>query len=119
MASKLAGTCYIKVDGEQLELQGNLQFPLSKTTREVVTSTAGVVGYKEEVNPPYISGDFIVPKDFPIDKVFNSTGLTVTAECANGQVYTLSNAFATGDSDYKPIDGTVSIRFDGEDGDLA
>lgn len=29
MGKKLAGTCFVKVNGQQLELQGNMEFPLT------------------------------------------------------------------------------------------
>ena len=46
MGKRLAGTCYFKVDGQQLELQGNLEFPMAKVTRETMASTGGPVGFK-------------------------------------------------------------------------
>ncbi len=119
MGSKLAGTCFIKVDGEQLELQGNLEFPLNKVTRETLVSTGGPVGYKETVTTPYITGDFIVPKDFPVTKLMEGTAMTVTAECANGMIYTLSDAYAVSDTAFKPMDGAVTIKFEGTNGELA
>lgn len=119
MGSKLAGTCFIKVDGEQLELQGNLEFQLNTVTRETVLSTGGPAGYKETVAIPYIAGDFLVPKDFPVTKLMEGTAMTVTAECANGMVYTLSDAYAVSDIAFKPIDGVVTIRFEGTNGELA
>ena len=38
MGKRLAGTCYFKVDGQQLELQGNLEFPMAKVTRETMVA---------------------------------------------------------------------------------
>lgn len=119
MGRRIAGTCYIKVDGEQLDLSGNLEFPTNQVTRETIKSTSRVVGYSEELTIPYISGDFIVPADFPWEKITESTSMTITAECANGQVYTLSDAWLAGDAAVKPMDGQVSLRFEGTQGDLA
>lgn len=119
MGKKIAGTCYVKVDGQQLELQGNLEFPMAKVTRESMSSTGGPVGFKETVNVPYIAGDFIVTADFPTSTLVESEAMTITAECANGMVYTLSDAYLVGDTAFKPVDGTVSLRFEGLDGDLA
>lgn len=119
MGKKIAGTCYVKVDGQQLELQGNLEFPMAKVTRESMSSTGGPVGFKETVNVPYIAGDFIVTADFPTSTLVESEAMTITAECANSMVYTLSDAYLVGDAAFKPVDGTVSLRFEGLDGDLA
>ena len=119
MGKRLAGTCYFKVDGEQLELQGDLEFPFNSVTRETMASTTGVVGFKETVAVPYVAGTFIVPESFPVSKLMESTAMTITAECANGMVYTLSEAFMVGDIPYKPVDGTVALRFEGTAGELA
>ena len=119
MGKRLAGTCYFKVDGQQLELQGNLEFPMAKVTRETMASTGGPVGLKETIATPYIAGDFIVTSDFPTETLMESESMTITAECANGMVYTLSDAWLVGDAAFKPVDGTISLRFEGLDGDLA
>lgn len=118
MAKRIAGTCYFKVNGEQLELSGNLEFPLNQVTRESKMSTLGVAGFGETVIAPYISGDFLVPANFPVETLANNTALTITAECANGMVYTLSEAYLVGDVAFKPVDGTVSLKFEGTNGEL-
>lgn len=118
MGKKLAGTCFIKVNGQQLELQGNCEFPLSSVQRETMLSTTGVAGYKETVVAPYVSGDFIVTADFPIEEIKESTAQTITVECANGLIYTLSDAYVTDVIAYKPIDGTLSIKWEGTNGEL-
>lgn len=119
MAKRIAGTCYFKVNGEQLELQGNLEFPMNKVTRETVLSTGGNVGFKETVIAPYISGDFIVLAEFPVETLTENTDMTITAECANGMVYTLSGAYLIENAAFKPVDGTVSLKFEGTNGEFA
>ena len=79
MGKRLAGTCYFKVDGEQLELQGDLEFPFNSVTRETMASTTGVVGFKETVTVPYVAGTFIVPESFPVSKLMESTAMTIPA----------------------------------------
>ena len=118
MGKKLAGTCFVKVNGQQLELQGNIEFPLTSVQRETVLSTAGVVGYKETVVAPYVSGDFIVPAGFPIEDIKENTAQTITVECANGMVYTMSDAYVTDVIAYKPVDGTLTIKWEGTNGEL-
>ena len=118
MGKKLAGTCFVKVNGNQLELEGNVEFPLCEVQRESMLSTAGVAGYKETVVAPYVSGDFIVPKDFPIQEIKENCAQTITVECANGMVYTLSGAYVTDVIAYKPIDGTLSVKWEGTNGEL-
>ena len=63
MGKRIAGTCYIKVDGQQLELEGSLEFPLSQVVRESKVASGRVVGFGETKVVPYISGNFFVPSD--------------------------------------------------------
>lgn len=118
MGKKLAGTCFVKVNGEQLELQGNIEFPMNSVQRETMISTTGVVGFKETVVAPYVSGDFIVRAGFPIEDIKENTAQTITVECANGMVYTLSDAYVTDVIAYKPVDGTLTIKWEGTNGEL-
>lgn len=112
----IAGTCYVKVDGEQLSLSGSLTCSMTETVREAVMGSLGVAGYSETPIAPTISGTFNVTSDFPMDSLLNNTDMTVTAECANGMVFTLSGAFVSGEVSYSPNDGTVQLTFTGEKG---
>lgn len=112
--SKIGGICYIKVDGEQLDLTGGIETPLNKKIKEGVATLSGGVNHTEKYRVPYIKGTFAITKDFPIDKIFDSDDMTVTAELANGLVYVLSNAFVAGESNYNAEEGTAELEFNGE-----
>ncbi|MDO5531424.1 phage tail tube protein [Sutterella sp.] len=118
---KLAGTCYVKVDGEMLLLQGSLALPLGTASRETIIANGKPVGYSETEVAPYISGTFVVNADFPLETLVNGTAMTVTAECANGLNYTLSDAYLAGDPpEWSPQDNsTVTLRFEGKKGAFA
>lgn len=118
MGQRIAGTCYIKIDGEQLELKGGIELPLFKTKRESVESISGPTGYyKEQDVVPFIKGSFLVPSSFPLSMLETGTDLTITAELANGMVYTLSGAYVVGDAALKGDDGEVDLEFNGKKGD--
>jgi hypothetical protein len=117
MASKrLAGTCYIKVDGEQIEVSGGVEAPLNDSKREPVKSATAVVGYKEEVIVPYVKVTAILVPGFPRAKLNASDNMTITAEMANGDVYTLSGAWLANDPSHKADDGTTELEFNGTKG---
>lgn len=116
MSKSISGICYVKVDGEQLSLNGSLSCSMTETVREAVMGSLGVAGYSETPVAPTISGTFNVTDDFPLDTILNNTNMTVTAECANGMVFTLSGAFVSGEISYSPSDGTVQLTFTGEKG---
>jgi hypothetical protein len=67
-APKVAGTCYLKVDGEQLELksEAGIEAPLFDKERATIMGQSGVAGLKETDKMPFIKGTFIVGPNFPI-----------------------------------------------------
>lgn len=113
MGQKVAGTCYIKVDGEQLVITGAVEVPMSRVKRETV-----VVGYfKENEVTPFIKVDAIRTVDFPRAKIETGTNMTVTAEFNDGTTYVLSGAYAVDDMTSTSEDGKVSLKFEGIAGD--
>lgn len=112
MSQKVAGTCYVACDGEQFVVQGGVEAPINDKTRETI-----VPGYfKETELPPYIKVTAVMVSDFPIEKVKDSTDMTVTAEFPNGKSYVLSGAYLVGDSSYVADDGTAQLNFEGKKG---
>lgn len=116
MAKRVAGICYVKVDGEQLEVSGGIEVPIVDVKRETVMGLAGPAGLKETALEPYVKVSAIFMPAFPIDKLRTSIDMTVTAEMANGKVYTLSGAFLKGEPSAKGEDGTVELEFGGNKG---
>jgi len=108
-----AGTCYIKVDGTQLEVSGSVEIPLNTTVRETVLSTQGAVGYKETKRAPYVKLDAVFTRNFPLESLTDADSMTVTAELANGKTYVLSEAWLEGEANANPSDGTVTLTFNG------
>lgn len=116
MAKRVAGICYIKVDGEQLEVSGGVECPIVDVKRETVMGLAGPAGLKETALEPFIKLSAIFMPNFPLSTLQTNTEMTVTAELANGKVYTLSGAFLKGEPSVKGEDGTVDLEFGGKNG---
>lgn len=114
--AKIAGTCFFKVDGQQLSLTGGIEVPMNTNVRDDVIGMAGDVDYKEAWRSPYVKGTFKVPKGFPVDKITTSDQMTITAELANGMVYVLSTAWLHGEANHNVEEGTADLEFHGEDG---
>ena len=105
---RFAGTCFIKVDGVQLQMEGSVETPLLKYQRETKVSTSGVVGYSETPVTPYVKVTAYTDPD--------NDNMTVTAEMANGFVYTLQGAWLAGETAINNSDATVSLTFEGISG---
>lgn len=113
---RTAGICYFKVDGEQLDVEGGVECPLSDKKRETVMALSGPAGYKETALEPYIKVTAIFGPSFPIDKIKDNTDQTITAEMANGKTYTLSGAYLRGETSVKGDEGKVELDFGGKKG---
>ena len=116
MAKRIAGICYIKVNGEQLEVSGGVECPAMPVKREAVMSLTAMAGYKETAVKPFIKLTALFTADFPLVLLQESTDMTITAELANGKVYTLSGAFVEGEPSAKGDDGTMELEFAGGKG---
>ncbi|MCD5980514.1 phage tail protein [Pseudomonas sp. S25] len=113
MGQKVAGTCYIKVDGDQLVITGGVEVPGSKVKRETV-----VKGYfKEEDVTPFVKVDAIKTPGMDMSKITEGTNMTITAEFKDGTSYVLSGAYAVDDVTYTGDDGKLSLKFEGIEGD--
>ena len=109
---KVAGICYVNVDGSQLVVQGAVTVPITDVVRETIKPGY----YSETERTPYVALDAICDEDFPIDQLKNGTDMTVTAELANNRTYVLSGAYLVEEPEYSADDGTVSLRFEGSSG---
>lgn len=113
MGQKVAGTCYIKVDGSQLIITGGVEAPLSKVKRETIAPGF----FKEEDRIPFLKVDAVKVPGFPFEKITNGTNMTVTAEFKDGSSYVLSGAYTVDDVNVTADDGKVSLNFEGSSGD--
>lgn len=116
MAKRVAGICYVKVDGEQLEVSGGIECPIVDIKRETVMGLNGPAGIKETALEPFVKVSTIFMPSFPLATLQSNTGMTITAEYPNGKVYTLSGAFLKGEPAAKGEDGTIELEFGGKKG---
>lgn len=110
---RLSGTCYLKRDGVQYALQGGLTIDPLGVTREAMVGLDGPHGFKETPRMPTITATVTKTPELSITALQGVTDSTITAECADGTVYVLSEAFQSGDISFNAADGTLSITFTG------
>ncbi|WP_413722695.1 phage tail tube protein [Sodalis sp. RH24] len=116
MSGRIAGTCYFKIDGQQLSLTGGIEVPMNTKINDDVIGLDGSVDRKETWRAPYVKGTFKVPAKFPVSKITDSSAMTITAELANGMVYVLSNAWLHNEANHNAEEGTADLEFHGEEG---
>lgn len=113
MSKRIAGTSYIKVDGQQLEVSGGHEVPLMDVKREAAMANSGVSGFKETAVKPSTKIKANVPATFPVALLRSATNMTVTSELANGMIYTIAEAWVEGEPMINSEDGTIDLEFSG------
>ena len=116
MKSRIAGTCFISVDGTQLELAGKISCSLDMSEKEGLSGLSGVAGYKETPRVPFIDIEVFVPKDFPMEKLSKADDMVITADLANGMTGVLSQAWQAGAKELDGAEGKMNLKFEGKDG---
>ena len=113
---RIAGTAYIKVDGNQYSLGGTLTVSTDLYEREGMAGLSGIAGYTEKPRVPFIECEFYNTENLSLAALQAITNATVTAELANGTTYVLRNAWTAGARELNAAEGTVTVRFEGMEG---
>ncbi len=119
MGKKLAGTCYVKANAQQITITGGVECPLMDVKRETIMASGGAAGFSETAQAPYVKVTALKVPGSDLASITKATNLTVTVEYANGDVYTLSDAWVQGEPVHKGDDGTVDLEFGGMRGSWA
>ena len=113
MADRIAGTCYVNADGSQVALAGQVTIDRKDTEKEGVTGLSGNVGYSEKPRVPSIEIEIFHTRKTNVDGLLDMEDGTVTAELANGKVWTLRNAFVNGAPTVSADESKMTIKFEG------
>jgi hypothetical protein len=112
----IAGVAYVKVDGEQYALRGDLTVSIDAVERAGIAGLDGVHGYTETPRVPFIEGSFSDIGGMSLKRIGEICNSTVTAELLNGKSYLLRNAWSSTARELNGAEGSVTIRFEGMSG---
>lgn len=109
----VVGTAFFRINGVQYQIAGDMKLnPLSEKRTAMVGMDGGVAPQIEPVSP---SIECSVRDRADVDPIplYQMLDETVTVELGNGTIWTLSNAFYSGEGDFDAKEGTHSVRFNG------
>jgi hypothetical protein len=113
VGAPVAGTAYLKVDGNQYPLKGNFTISPSPVERTGIAGQDGVHGYQELPRVPSIEGDISLVAELSTEDIEAITDATVQADLINGHTYVLRNAWCKAAFDLNTGDGQTRVRFEG------
>lgn len=115
--NRIAGTAFLKSDGEQFALRGELTISIDAFEREGVAGMDRVHGYTEVPRVPTISATFSDIAGLSLQRLAAICNSTITAETVNGKVYLLRNAWTSTARELNAVDGSVAVTFEGLSGE--
>lgn len=113
MGVAIAGTAFLKVDGNQYPLKGSFTVSPSPVERSGIAGQDFVHGFQELPRIPFIEGDVSTVPEISLEDIDAITDATVTAELKNGKTYVLRNAWCKSALEINTADGQFRVRFEG------
>lgn len=111
----IAGTAYLKIDGDQKTLAGSWSVSPTTTVKTGVTGLSGVAGYTDAARVPYMEGSLIDTGSLSIKELEALRDATITLELINGKTYVGREMYLAGEPSHDAATGEVSVRFEGLD----
>jgi hypothetical protein len=109
----IGGVAYLKVDGTQYALKGNLTISIDAFARTPVAGMDGVHGYTEQPRAPEITADLSDLGGMSLQQLRAVCNSTVTIELRNGKTYVLRNAWTTDATELNGVEGSATVKFAG------
>jgi hypothetical protein len=113
MGVPVAGTAFLKIDGNQMPLRGSFVVSPSAVERAGIAGQDYVHGYSELPRVPYIEGDVTTRAEVSLEQMELITNSVVTAELINGHTYVLREAWCKSAFELNTHDGQFHVRFEG------
>lgn len=111
--NRLAGTCYLTVDGVSYMLAGDFSYKVSGVSRETLKGQDGVHGYSETPQPGYIAATLRDSSNLSLADINGMSNATVVAELANGKTIIGRNMWALDQQESKSSDATIEVKWEG------
>lgn len=112
-AVAIGGTAFLKIDGVQYQLRGNLKVNASTRNRTAVEGMDDTHGYTEKVVTPSIDVEISDAGGLSLTTLKDITASTITAELGNGKTYVLESAWSDGTADLDTVQGMIAMKFCG------
>lgn len=112
MATSVAGTLSFKIDGDVIDLVGDLIYSIVNESAESQVGVDNHFGVNYTPQACYVEGQFRDRDDLDISQFQALAGVTVQLPLRNGKQIIFPDAHQMLQVENNPIDGTFRLRFE-------
>lgn len=113
--NRIAGVCYLSIDGVATALVGEFSYRPASPTRETKVGADGVHGYKEKPGAGMVKAKLRDGQGVSVTALGQMTNVTVTAELANGKTIIGRNMWVTEPPSADSEEAEIEITWEGPD----
>lgn len=107
------GIVSLQVNGEVIDVQGDVDYNLGGTVKEPLVGTSGIQGFTEKYQVPFVSVDITDRKGLDLAAMKAVENATVTCQHPNGKTIVLYEGWGAGDWDANTEKGAIKARWEG------
>jgi tail tube protein len=108
-----AGTAYVTVDGDVLDISGDAKYDTTNLTRETLIGQSGVQGFKEMPKPGMIGWKTRDAGNMTVGLFIGKRVSSVVMRLANGKQVAGNNMWCTKCDPVETQEGTFELEFHG------
>lgn len=107
----VGGIAFIKINGLQYELRGELEVQPNTTENEWIANQDGGQVFTQKAVTPYMQAKFSKTGGLSIQALNSVAGATIQAQLNDGSQYVLQQAAAWGEFKLDTVKGEISGKF--------
>jgi hypothetical protein len=111
--ARIAGVLFLKVNGTQFDVVGDVTYNLGRAKREALVGLDGMHGHKEMPQIAFLKAKIRDRAGLDMSALLLQTDATVVAELANGKGVVLRGGVFTGEGTINAEDATIDAEWSG------
>jgi hypothetical protein len=112
MGKIIAGTASFRINGQPINLKGDLTYSTTQESAEGYKGVDGHAGIMVTPKLPFVEGTFSDQSDISTQDFEGLEGVDVQVDLRNGKKIVFPNCFQTGEVEVNGIEGSFSLRFE-------
>ncbi len=111
MADRRGGVIALLIDGERVDVKGNVTYNLGLDANEPILGASGPQGYKSVPQVPRCEGTLTDRAGLDVAEMMRKSDAQIVLELANDKSIAFQDAYFGGEGDITTEEGEISFRF--------